>query len=113
MSHEYAGSTRNVQRAGPKARKGSARAPLSLSLLLSFFSLLLSSLLLIDRNVQRAGAKAALPLLSLFLFIILSCDLFSFADGSKTLRAPDKTERLRRANCPCWRICLNSSLAGI
>ena len=51
--------TRNVQRAGPKARKGSARASLlSLSLPLSFFSLLLSSLLLIDRNVQRAGPKA-------------------------------------------------------
>ena len=95
--HEYVGSMdRNVQRAGPKARKGSARASLlSLSLPLSFFSLLLSSLLLIDRNVQRAGAKAALPLLSLFLFIILSCDLFSFADGSKTLRAPDQTDRQR------------------
>ena len=39
--------TRNVQRAGPKARKGSARASLSSSL----YSPLFSSLLLMDRKL--------------------------------------------------------------
>ena len=73
--------TRNVQRAGPKARKGSARASL---LSLSFFSLLLSSLLLIDRNVQRAGPKArkgsarAALSLSSFYSILLSPLFTSF-----------------------------------
>ena len=84
--HEYVGSMdRNVQRAGPKARKGSARASLlSLSLPLSFFSLLLSSLLLIDRNVQRAGPKArkgsarAALSLSSFYSILLSPLFTSF-----------------------------------
>ena len=83
--------TRNVQRAGPKARKGSARASLSLSLSLplSFFSLLLSSLLLIDRNVQRAGPKArngsARAALSLFF---LQYSPFSSLHIISALRSP-------------------------
>ena len=81
---------RNVQRAGPKARKGSARASLlSLSLPLSFFSLLLSSLLLIDRNVQRAGPKArngsARAALSLFF---LQYSPFSSLHIISALRSP-------------------------
>ena len=57
---------------------------LSLSLPLSFFSLLLSSLLLIDRNVQRAGPKArkgsarAALSLSSFYSILLSPLFTSF-----------------------------------
>ena len=51
--HEYVGSMdRKVQRAGPKARKASARASFSL------------------------------------FFYLFSSLLFSFANGSKTLRAP-------------------------
>ena len=79
--------TRNVQRASPKARKGSARA----SLPLSFFSLLLSSLLLIDRNVQRAGPKArngsARAALSLSLFF-LQYSPFSSLHIISALRSP-------------------------
>ena len=51
-------SKRSARRPQGAQRQRSCFSSLSLFLPLSFFSLLLSSLLLIDRNVQRAGPKA-------------------------------------------------------
>ena len=83
--------TRNVQRAGPKARKGSARASLlslSLSLPLSFFSLVFSSLPLINRNVQRAGPKARKGSARAALSLSLLFTVFSFLLSSHHFRSP-------------------------
>ena len=90
---------RNVQRAGPKARNGSARAALSLSLLFTVFSFLLSShhfrsplsLSFTDRTRERAfGTQRQRSCFSQSLSSLcspFSSLFFSFADGSKTLRA--------------------------
>ena len=82
-------SKRSARRPQGAQRQRSCFSSLSLSLPLSFFSLLLSSLLLIDRNVQRAGPKArngsARAALSLFF---LQYSPFSSLHIISALRSP-------------------------